>query len=360
MNILLTNLPQEFETKEYTTPDYIKHFERYPPLGLMAIAADVAPRHTIKILDVSVPGFSVEETIQYIREYQPDVLGISVTSRLLYAMNVITHRVKATLPDTRIVVGGAHVTYFPRETMELGAIDYTLPGFGERTFPLLVEAIAGGEKAAALAGIPNLLYQDKDGQIRLNSHEEPPTVLDSLPFPNRRLINLDDYYSAIAKGRMTTLYTSRGCPFHCIFCDIQDKKFRYRTAQSVVDEFEEIANLGIKELLILDDTFTADRKRVLDICHEIIRRGLKVNWGARARLYPFDGEMMGILKKAGCQRLHVGVESLNPALLQYMKKGITLEHIRQFLRLCREYDRKRWPTLYWASLARPVSIGLAS
>ncbi len=65
MNILLTNLPQEFETKEYTTPDYIKHFERYPPLGLMAIAANVDPRHTVKILDVSVPGFSIEETIQW-------------------------------------------------------------------------------------------------------------------------------------------------------------------------------------------------------------------------------------------------------------------------------------------------------
>ncbi|MBU2534897.1 MAG: B12-binding domain-containing radical SAM protein [Chloroflexi bacterium] len=338
MNILLTNIPQEFETKEYTTPDYIKSFERYPPLGLMAIAADVDSMHTIKILDVSVPALSVEETIEYIREYHPDVLGISVTSRLLYAMNVITHRVKDVLPDTKIVVGGAHVTYFPRETMELGAIDYALPGFGEKTFPLLIEAIAAGEKPEALAIIPNLYYRAAGKQIKSNPYDEPPIVLDPIPFPNRRLINLDDYYSVISKGRMTTLYTSRGCPFHCIFCDIQDKKFRYRTAKCVVDEFEEIANLGIKELLILDDTFNANRKRVIDICNEIIRRGLKISWGARARLYPFDEEIISLLKKAGCNRLHVGVESLDRDILRYMRKGITPEHISQFFRLCKEYD----------------------
>jgi len=137
---------------------------------------------------------------------------------------------------------------------------------------------------------------------------------------------------------MTTLYTSRGCPFHCIFCDIQDKKFRYRTAQSVVDEFEEITKLGVKELLVLDDTFNANRKRVIDICNEILRRGLKVSWGARARLYPFDEEIVSLLKKAGCKRLHVGVESLDRDILRYMRKGTTPEHISHFFRLCKEYD----------------------
>jgi len=337
MKILLINLPREGETKEYTTPDYIKDFERYPPLGLMAIAAGVDPRHSIKILDVSVPNYSIEETVEYVLQYKPDILGISVTSRLLYAMNTITHLIKDKLPTVRIVVGGAHVTYFPVETMELGAIDYALPGYGEKTFPLLAEAIEAGEQPESLAGIPSLLYRTNDGQIWSNKWEEPPTVLDSLPFPDRRLINLDDYYSAIAKDRMTTVYTSRGCPFQCIFCDIQDKTFRYRTAQGVVDEFEEVMKLGIKELLILDDTFNADRKRVIDICDEIVRRGIKVSWAARARVYPFDEEMLKALKKAGCRRLHVGVESLDPALLRYMKKGVTLEHIERFFSLCEEY-----------------------
>ncbi|MDP2916654.1 MAG: radical SAM protein [Dehalococcoidia bacterium] len=337
MNILLTNLPRESGTKEYTTPDYIKNFERYPPLGLMAIAANIDPSHTVKILDLSVPRYSIEETIKYIEEYHPDILGISVTSRLLYAMNFITHRIKDILPATRIVTGGAHVTYFPKETMELGAIDYVLPGYGEFTFPRLVEAIASGENPETLDGIPNLLYRDRQGRVISNPAEEPPTVLDSFPFPDRRLVNLDDYYSAISKKSMTTLYTSRGCPFQCIFCDIQDKKFRYRTATSVVDEFEEISKLGIEELLILDDNFNVDRERVLAICKEIVRRGIKLKWGTRARLYPFDEEIIKALKEAGCNRLHVGVESLDRDILKYMRKGQTPEHISNFFKLCREY-----------------------
>ncbi len=338
MRILLLNLPRESEAKDYTTREYLlTDFSRLLPLGLLAIATDVNPKHSIKVLDVNVENMTIEDTIQYIEDCRPDVLGLSVVTRRLYAMREISRRIKKALPDTRIVAGGPHINYWPKETMELGLLDYVLPGYGERTFPLLLDAIENGEGEKLLKTVPNLYHRSSDGEINANPPDDLPVILDSLPFPNRKLINLDKYFSAVDKARMTTLYSSRGCPFHCIFCDVQEKKFHYRTAKSVVDEFEEIATLGIKEVYILDDTFNTNRQRVIDICNEILVRGIKLGWSTRARVTPFDAEMMRLMKKAGCTRLHVGVESLDPDILNYIGKKQTLEQIQNFFKLCREF-----------------------
>lgn len=337
MRILLATLPREGETKDYTTREYLlTDFSRLLPLGLLAIAADVNPKHSIQVLDVTVKNMTIDDTVRYVEDYRPDVLGISVATRRLYPMHEVASRVKRSLPDTRIVVGGPHVNYWPHETMQLRPLDYVLPGYGEKAFPLLIDAIDDGESEAFLKSVPSLYYRSADGDILSNPREEMPTVLDSLPFPDRRLINLDDYFSAVDRARTTTLYSSRGCPFRCIFCDVQEKKFSYRTANSVVDEFEEIVALGFGEVYILDDTFNANRQRVIDICEEILRRGIRIRWSTRARVAPFDREMMRLMKEAGCTRLHVGVESLDPATLKYMGKGQTLEQIQSFFSLCRE------------------------
>jgi len=339
MKILLLNLPRDSETKDYTTQEYfLTDFIRYPPLGLLAIAADIDQEHSVRVLDVVIKNMSIEDTVKYIENYKPDVLGISAVTRRLYSLHEISRRIKKSIPDIKIVAGGPHINYFPRETMEFGTLNYVLLGDGEKTFPQLIHAIEMGGKPQLLTNIPNLYYRSSDGQIHFNPPDEIPTILDSLPFPNRHLINLDDYYTAVDRYRMTTMYSSRGCPFQCIFCDVQEKKFRFRTPKSVVDEFEEIVALGIEEIFISDDTFNISRQRVIDICKEILRRGIKVRWNARVRAAPFDREMMGLLKQAGCRRLHVGVEHLNPDILRYMKKGITLEQTHNFFTLCREFN----------------------
>lgn len=339
MRIILTNLPRESEVKDYTTREYLlTDYSRYPPLGLLAIAAGVNPKHSIKVLDVVVNGMSIDDTVQYIVGYNPDILGLSVATRRLYSMYEISRRIKEALPGTKIVAGGPHINYWPEETMQLGTLDYVLPGYGEKAFPLLVDAIEKTGEPQMLANVPNLYYRSSDGQIHSNPPEEIPVILDSLPFPNRRLVNLNDYYTALDKAGMTTMYSSRGCPFHCIFCDVQERRFHYRTAESVVGEFEEIVRLGIKEIHIFDDTFNVRPQRVKDICNEILQRHLRVRWSCRSRVAPFDREMMRLLKEAGCTRIHVGIESLDPAILKFMNKKQTLEQIHSFFRLCHEFD----------------------
>ena len=241
------------------------------------------------------------------------------------------------LPETIIVAGGPHINDFPKQTMEGTPVDYVISGYAEKSFPQFIEALdQGSHSLEYLEKVPGLYYRI-NGEIRNNENSEVPIVLDDLPFPKRELVNLNDYFTAADQEKMTTVYTSRGCPYKCTFCDVQDKTYHYRTSKSIVDEFEYILSLGIKEIHIFDDTFNMGRNRVVEMCEEILKRGVKVKWSARVRAHPFDREMMKIMKEAGCVRLQCGVESLDPESLKGMKKKITLEHIKSFFTVAKEF-----------------------
>lgn len=340
MKILLIVTPKEGECVEGTTPSYLLYdFASYPPMGLLAIAADIDSRHTVKVLDAATKNLSIAEVVAYAKDYKPDLVGISVVSRRIYPAHMVSKKIKESLPGTTTIAGGPHINDWGRETMALGSFDYALAGYGEKTFPQFIEALekikAGESPEVFHKTIPGLFYKVK-GEIKSNPPDETPQNLDDLPFPKRELVNMDDYFTLADKLRMTTIYTSRGCPFKCTFCDVQEKTYHYRSTKKIVDEFEYIMSLGIQEIHIFDDTFNLNRKRVVDMCNEILRRGLKVQWTARVRAHPLDREMLLLMKKAGCIRLHCGVESLDQNALKNMRKMITFDHIKSFFFLCRE------------------------
>jgi radical SAM superfamily enzyme YgiQ (UPF0313 family) len=336
MKILLINLPIEGEVQENTTPDYLLYdFMNFPPLGLMAIATGINPKHELKLLDVSSKRWNINDTLECLKKFEPEVLGISVVTRRLYALHKIAKKAKKLFPNLRIIAGGPHINYFPMDSIQIDDIDYVLPGFGEIKFPQLIDVIERGEDEESLLEISNLYYKT-NGHVKKNLNDTKLINLDDFPFPDRGLIDLDLYYTVADKAKMTTVYTSRGCPYRCIFCDVQEKRFYYRSPKNIVDEFEYVKSHGIDEIHIFDDTFNLNRRRVLDMCNEILKRGLDVKWNARVRVFPFDREMAALMKKAGCVRLHVGVESLDPGILKYMKKKVSLSQIKEFFAICDE------------------------
>jgi radical SAM superfamily enzyme YgiQ (UPF0313 family) len=326
MNILLINPPAENELIG-NNPSIIEEERGYnPPLGLLYIAAHLEKyiQHKVEILDTQVEEIPYNRLKDIIDKKSPDLVGITAMTFTLIDVIKTAQIVKSIDRDIKVVLGGPHVHIYPNETIDIPDVDYLVLGEGEITFTELVENITDIDKLKEIKG---LVF--KDNGITVNTGIKPfIDNLDELPFPARHLTPYRKYSSLLAKrSPITTMFTSRGCPYRCTFCDRPHlgKAFRARSAKNVVDEMEECVNMGIYEFLIYDDTFTIHRQRVIDICDEIIKRKLYIGWDIRARVDSVNEEMLRKLKKAGCERIHYGVEAGTEKILKVLNKGITLE-----------------------------------
>nr|MQY69885.1 radical SAM protein [Bacillota bacterium] len=308
-----------------------------PPLGLLYLASYIRKYtdYEIEVLDAIVEELNYSGIERRIEEIKPDVVGIQAMSFTLIDALLCAKVVKRIDGDIPVIFGGPHPTIFPQETINLKEVDYVVVGEGEVIFKELIENVNNPQKLRETRG---LVYKEK-GRIIDTGTRNFIEDLDSIPFPSRELTPYKKYYSLIAKrSPITTMITSRGCPYRCLFCDRPQlgKRFRARSAENVVDEMEECLKMGIKEILIYDDTFTVNRQRVLDICSEILKRRLKIIWDIRARVDNVDREMLQRLKEAGCERIHYGVEASNQRILDILRKEITLEQVKKAFRLTKE------------------------
>ncbi len=306
-----------------------------PPLGILYLASSLkAAGYEVGVLDAQAEELDQEGIRRRVRQDKPDLTAITATSFTLIDALQTAESVKEAYPDVPVVLGGPHATIYPRETVELDNVDYAVSGEGEEVLVKLASAVDSGESP----DIPGVAY--RSGGETLYGGRAPFIMdLDALPFPDRTLLPYRKYTSLLAKRNpVTTLFSSRGCPYRCMFCDRPQmgKVFRARSAENVVDEIEECVGLGINELLIYDDTFTVDRQRVLDICSEIKMRGLDVGFDVRARVNTVDPGLLAAMRSAGCERIHYGVESGNQEILDFIRKGITLKQVVDAFKWTRE------------------------
>ncbi len=330
MRVLLINPPRDHELLG-NNPAIIDEERGYnPPLGLLYVAAYLMRHrdHHVDVLDAQVEELSYTSLRDEIVRRRPDVVGITAMTFTLLDVIETARLVKSINASTPVVLGGPHVHLFPDETLDLPEVDYVVMGEGEVTFAELLDRIGD---VPGLAQVRGIAFRSDNGVVRT----EPRALdedLDALPFPARELTPFRKYSSVIARrSPITTMFTSRGCPYQCIFCDRPHlgKRFRARTAMGVVDEMEECVGLGIHEFLVYDDTFTIQRQRVLDICDEIIRRKLDIGWDVRARVNTVDEEMLRKMRQANCERVHFGVEAGTDRVLKVLQKGITLAQVER-------------------------------
>ncbi|MBI5189490.1 MAG: radical SAM protein [Nitrospirae bacterium] len=333
MRVLLVNPPQGNMVTNNIPSVVDEERGHNPPLGLLYVAAYAREHtsHDIRVLDAVVEELDYPEIKERIRAERPDIVGVTATTFTLPDAVETVGAVKSVSPDITVVMGGPHPYIYPDETINLPGIDFLVIGEGEAPFAGLLNAYPDKD---ALRRVPGLVFRDGDDIINTGL---PPLVedLDSLPFPARDLTPYMKYNSLIARSQpVTTMITSRGCPYKCLFCDRPHlgKKFRARSARNVVDEMEQCVGLGIKEFLIYDDTFTISKKRVFEVCSEIKSRGLDIGWDVRARVDTVNAEMLRAMKDAGCDRIHYGVESGSPEVIETLRKGITLDQVKRVFR----------------------------
>ena len=317
--------------------------KKSPPIGLAYIAAVLEKEgYSVEIADMSVLGMDYKDLEKKVKQIKPKLVGISfMTNQYKEALN-ISKAVKDTDRYIPIIVGGPHVSALPEEVIALESIDIAVIGEGERTILELATNLFNGQ-SYELGAINGIAYK-KQGKIHITKSRQLIQNLDSLPFPAWHLLPVDKYSVPATGGdvnkRVFAIISSRGCPNRCIFCDshsIFGRKFRARSAQNIFDELVYLdRNFGATQFDFVDDTLTVDNKRVYALCNLILTNKCKFKWMCNARVNTVNLEMLKFMKKAGCVRIEFGVESGDSEVLKKIKKGITVEQIKNAHAMARE------------------------
>ena len=307
-----------------------------PPLGLMYIAAyakQYSP-HDVKILDCQVLQLNEDQIRKEISQYKPEVVGVTAWTDFWYDSFRCIQIAKEVNPGIHVTVGGPHVAIYPEVTLESSGCDSVIVGDGEVPFLWLLNGLSNGLVPSSLPGLHLKHRGVKDESLKFYIHRD----LDSLPFPDRTSLPYRLYTSVVSKNDfVTTMITSRGCPYRCVFCKLPFQKTLSRRAENVLEEMEEISNLGIREIEIYDDTFTWSKSRLIEICRGMVERGLKFDWAIRDRVSRATPETIGWLARAGCRRIHFGIESGSDKTLRNIKKAITTQQAVEAVRLAKKY-----------------------
>jgi anaerobic magnesium-protoporphyrin IX monomethyl ester cyclase len=355
MKVLLINPPALNELMG-NNPAIIESERGYnPPLSLLMLAGyllEHRPRHEVTVVDAQVEEMDYPRLEQHLGSLEFDVVGITAMTFTMLDVKAIIDIVKKINPGSKVVLGGPHVNIYPGETINLEGVDFLVLGEGEIRFAELLDNL---ENSNRLREIDGLVFKDLQGQMVFTGSPGiiPEEVLDTLPFPARQLTPYRRYSSLLAKRTpVTTMITSRGCPYKCSFCNRPHlgKKFRALSPRRVVEEFEACLALGIHEFLIYDDTFTVRKERVKEICRLLIRKKLDVGFDIRARVDTLDEEMLALLKRAGCRGIHYGIEAGTQKILSVLKKGIDLHQAKEVFALTKKY---RMQTLAYFMIGAP-------
>ncbi len=323
---------------------------KHIPLGLGYLAAVLqGDGHEVHLWDGAVER---ESLCTLLDRQRFDVVGITSVTPVIHEAWEAAR--EARKQDAITILGGPHPTILPAESLERPEVDLVVRGEAEDTIIEIMQALKEDRgyldaetgvrhfSSNGWSDIAGLSLRDGHGEVVHNPPREPRRDLDSLPFPAHHLYKIDQYTNLQPRtdgldpnARTYTIITSRGCPYQCIYCSkaVTGNLWRPRSPENVVAEWKKlVVELGATEIGVTDDVMTLDVGRAKQICRLLIDEGLnQVPWitihGIRAD--NADLELLRLMKEAGCKRVGFGVESGNQRVLDTMKKGQTIEDVRQ-------------------------------
>lgn len=347
MSICSSNRKIVFITPPYEriAPGYefVKHItNNSPSLGLLHLASEVRLRGYVpSIIESDIFGWSVEDVVQQVLRERPAYVGITLFTVGVWNATLIARQIKAHLPETYIIIGGPHVSSLGKETMlKFSEFDFAVQGEGELTLVELLEAI---DQQKDLATVHGILYREHQ-ELKVTPERVIQKALDHLPMPAWDLLpdfprNYNPAVYDFPSQPVATFSASRGCPFHCKFCDTStfgasvraySSEMVYQIMKHLKDQY------GVKHVIFVDDLFLASKRRTEMLCHLLLEKPLNMTWSCCARVDTVKPDILKLMKQAGCWEISFGLETGSNELLKKMDKVAEVEKSEQAVKWASE------------------------
>jgi len=305
----------------------------FPPIGIMSLSSVIKQAgHECVMFDQANPDTPNQVIIDRINQEQPALVGLSFLSTTSYPYaKMLAREIRATNQKVKLAFGGVFASLNASLVkLQCPEVDFVCRGDGEQ---LLLDLLANFENPQDVASLTWM----KNGQVVQNPNRPMERQLDQWPFPDRESLKLDyvesmplDVPVVLSMDRFTTMQTSRGCPWPCIFCDIpifNEGKWRARSPQHVVAELKYLEGLGYESVGFVDDHFLLQPKRIEAICNGIMEEKLSIRWGIEGRVDSVAQHLFPAMAKANCGAMMFGIESGSQKILDRLKKEQTLDQV---------------------------------
>ena len=335
MKVALINpIPMDLAKKD-SRPEFSSFAE---PLGLLYIAGVLINKgYEVSILDHGAKGYTFSQVLDWIKKKDPDVLGISVLTRSYLSGIEIAKLAKEWNPNLTIILGNYHTVCAERILKKYDFVDFCVRGEGEHTVLELLPAI--GKENANYDEIKGIYYK-KNGIVKSTTPRELENNIDIFPIPDRNLLEGCDYKMAIGGMEISTeksgtIIMSRGCPFQCRFCSVNQNSWRHRSVKNIIEELELLESEGYREIMVMDDNFTLNPKWVINVCKNIVKNKIDLVFHCEGRIEGTK-EMYEYMNRANFKSIFFGMESGSQRVLDYYNKKITPDQCKMALKKARK------------------------
>ncbi|HAH20865.1 MAG: hypothetical protein A2Y00_03225 [Omnitrophica WOR_2 bacterium GWF2_43_52] len=334
----------------------------HPPLGLAYLAGVLRFNYDVRILDALAEGYDFQEKIspgiirygmafteirKRIADFSPDIVGVSCLFSAQVENSLLACRAAKEVSKSILTVsGGAHPSTVPQEMLADSNLDFIVLQEGETSFPALLQAL---EAKSDFSRIDGIAFK-KNGKIIVNPKAAMEENLDTIPFPYWQALPIKKYFHinnphgvALSNVPFLPVITSRGCPFSCIFCSVNNlwgRGYRKRSAENVLDELQYlIDSFGVREILFEDDNLTLDKQRAINIFAGMVERKFNLRWSVPngIAVQTLDEPMLELMKKSGCHSISIAVESGDEYILhKVIGKPLELSQVKPIVEKARK------------------------
>jgi anaerobic magnesium-protoporphyrin IX monomethyl ester cyclase len=345
MKILALNPPflPKF-SREQRSPAVTKSGTLYYPMWLCYATGYLEKQgHEVLLIDAPAQNTTMDQILRRCHDFSPAMAIIDTSTPSIYADTETAQALKSAFPGLFVVMVGVHVSALPKETLrEAGpAVDAIACGEYDATLVELADRLQSDGAATDLSAIKGVAWRNRKGDIIVNAPRPFLDSLDDIPFVSdvyKKHLDIGPYFYGHSRYPLVVLVTGRGCPFHCTYCVVPQTMhghlYRKRSIANIVAEFVSINKNfpHVKEIMIEDDTLTADRQRCRELSEALIAAGAtRIPWSANSRA-DVDVDTMRAMKKAGCRLFCVGFESGEQQILDNIRKGTKIPKIHQFMK----------------------------